>query len=39
VGNLLFMEFLSACRPDSKSLHSVALYVCDLNEAGTGVLV
>lgn len=38
VGNLL-MEFLMACGPDNKSLHSVALYGSDLNEAGTGVLV
>jgi len=39
VGNLLLMEFLSACGPDSKSLNSVALYGSDLNEADTGVLV
>jgi len=39
VGNLLLMEFLLACGPDSKSLRSVALYGRDLNEAGTGVLV
>jgi hypothetical protein len=38
VGNLL-MEFLTACGPDNKSLHSVPLYRSDLNEAGTGVLV
>jgi hypothetical protein len=39
VGNLLLMVFLLACGPDSKSLHSVALYGRDMNEAGTGVLV
>jgi len=39
VGNLLLMEFLSACGPDSKSLNSVALYGNNLNETGTGVLV
>jgi len=33
------MEFLSACRPDSKSLHTVALYGSDLNEAGSEVMV
>ena len=38
VGNLLLMEFLSACGPDSKSLHRLALCGSDLNEAGTGVL-
>jgi hypothetical protein len=37
VGNLL-LEFV-ACGPDSKLLHSVALYGSDLHVAGTGVLV
>jgi len=39
VGNLLLVEFLLTCGPNSKSLHSVALYGSDLNEASTGVLV